>query len=127
MRKIAIFVIFAGWIDWKIMTPEQLKSIIQHYKKRAAEENMLGCDLEERNRLLKVARELEDNFEEYLEYDYSPEDLDLTLDLLIESDKPTSWLQRLSYHPDDKLSFDDEMDLIEFEDFDDDDFGDDDF
>ena len=51
------------------MTPEQLKSIIQHYKKRAAEENMLGYDLEKRNRLLKMARELEDNFEEYLEYE----------------------------------------------------------
>ena len=104
------------------MTPEQLKSIIQHYKKRAAEENMLGYDLEERNRLLKVARELEDNFEEYLEYDYSPEDLDLTLDLIVENDKPASWLERLFYHPDDKLSFEDEMDLLEFEDFDDNDF-----
>ena len=101
------------------MTPEQLKSIIQHYKKRAAEENMLGYDLEKRNRLLKMARELEDNFEEYLEYEYNPEDLDTTLALLLDSDEHTSWLDRLLHHPDDNLSLDDEMDLIDYEDFDD--------
>ncbi|MBQ7490581.1 MAG: hypothetical protein IJT51_08725 [Bacteroidales bacterium] len=101
------------------MTPKQLKSIIQHYKKRAAEENMMGYDLEKRNRLLKMARELEDNFEEYLEYEYSPDDLDTTLDLLVDRDDPTSLLERLFYHPDDNLSLDDEMDLIDYEDIED--------
>ena len=75
--------------------------------------------MEKRNRLLKMARELEDNFEEYLEYEYNPEDLDTTLDLLLDSDEHTSWLDRLLHHPDDNLSLDDEMDLIDYEDFDD--------
>ena len=99
------------------MTPKQLKSIIQHYKKRAAEENMMGYDLEKRNRLLKMARELEDNFEEYLAYEYSPDDLDTTLDLLVDSEAPKSFFGRLFYHPDDDLTLDDEIDLIDYEDF----------
>ena len=99
------------------MTPEQLKSIIHHYKKRAAEENILGCDLEKRNRLLKMARELEDNFDEYLEYEYAPDDLDTTLDLLVDGDEPKSFLDRLFYHPDDDLTLDDEIDLVDYEDF----------
>lgn len=101
------------------MTREQLKSIIQNYKKRAAEEHLLQLDLDERNRLLKIVHELEDNFDEYLEYEYDPDDLDTFMDIHIESDKPLTWWGQLSHDPDDELSLEDEIDLLDLDDSDD--------
>ena len=101
------------------MTREQLRSIIHNYKKRAAEEHLLQLDLDERNRLLKIVHELEDNFEEYLEYEYDPEDLDAFMDIHIESDKPATWWRQLSHDPDDDLSLEDETDLLNLDDSDD--------
>jgi len=101
------------------MTREQLKTIIQNYKKRAAEEHLLQLDLDERNRLLKIVHELEDNFDEYLEYEYDPDDLDAFMDIHIENEKPLTWWGQLSHDPDDELSLEDEIDLLDFDDSDD--------
>lgn len=104
------------------MTCEQLNSIIRNYKKRAAEEHLLQLDLDERNRLLKIVHELEDNFEEYLEYKYDPDDLDAFMDIHIENEKPLTWWSQLSHDPDDDLSLEDEIDLLDLDDSEDEDF-----
>ena len=97
------------------MTRKQLRNIINEYKKRAADEHRWGFDLYERNRLIKVVHELEDNFDYYLDFEETPEDLDCFLDIYIEKERPRYRWGHLSNPPDEDFSFDDEIDLWDWD------------
>lgn len=102
------------------MTSEQLRNIINEYKKRAADEHRWETDLYERNRLIKVVHELEDNFDYYLDFEEDPEDLDCFLDIYIEKEKPRYRWGHLSNPPEEDLDFDDEIDLWDWDSIEDD-------
>ncbi|MBR4536453.1 MAG: hypothetical protein IKO62_07360 [Bacteroidales bacterium] len=97
------------------MTRDQLRKIINEYKRRAADGHRCGIDLYERNRLIKVVHELEDNFDFYLDFEEDPEELDCFLDIYIEKEKPRYRWGHLSNPPEEDLDFDDEIDLWDWD------------
>lgn len=64
------------------MTPEQLDSIITHYKRKAVRaynaNDKFTC-----NRMIAIVHELEGNYEGYLEHEYDDDHLELYFDIIL--------------------------------------------
>lgn len=65
-----------------IMTPEQLDSIINLYKRKAVRaynnDDTFTC-----NRMIKIVHELEGNYDEYLEQEFADDHLELYFDVIL--------------------------------------------
>lgn len=76
------------------MTTEQLDSIISHYKKKAIraynDDDTFVC-----NRMIEIVHDLEDNYDDYLDYEYEGDYLATYFDSIIpEASRSTSILFR---------------------------------
>jgi hypothetical protein len=64
------------------MTPEQLDSIINHYKQKAVhaynDNDMFTC-----NRMIAIVHELEGNYDDYLDHEYDDDHLELYFDIIL--------------------------------------------
>ena len=64
------------------MTPEQLDSILTHYKRKAVhaynDNDMFTC-----NRMIAIVHELEGNYDDYLDHEYDNDHLELYFDIIL--------------------------------------------
>lgn len=90
MKVNTIFCIFV-LLFLTSMTTDQLDSIISHYKKKAVhaynEDDTYTC-----NRMISIVHDLEDNYDDYLGYDYENDYLDLYFNTIMPKVEP-------SHHP----------------------------
>lgn len=103
------------------MTSEQLDNIVDHYKKKAIRaynnDDMFTC-----NRMITIVHDLEDNFDDYLDYEYGKDYMELYFDSIIPKVEPQS---RPLFHDLDPYDDVDTVEVIEWmeeieEDFDED-------
>ena len=64
------------------MTPEQLDSIINHYKRKAVhaynDNDTFTC-----NRMIAIVHELENNYDDYLNHEYDDDHLEFYFDIIL--------------------------------------------
>lgn len=64
------------------MTPEQLDTLIAHYKRKAVHayhaNDTFAC-----NRMIAIVHELESNYDDYLEYEHDDDHLELYFDIIL--------------------------------------------
>lgn len=101
-----------NFFNW-LMTTKQLDRIIKHYKMEAVQAHH-DNDTYTRNRMIAIVHDLEDNYEDYLEYDY--EEGDDYLETFFDIVKPKAAPSFLMFESHDPYSLVDTFDVYDWED-----------